>query len=107
MTRSDNIVRRQLLKAGLIVAGVEFCPEALFDRRAAADDKKEMLIGAREIVKGLDGMSRVAEKGGVFGLGHSAAALSVERCSPAGGAGSALPVPQASPREAFPGQRHS
>jgi len=75
MTRSDNIVRRQLLKAGLIVAGVEFCPQALFDRRIAADDKKEMPIGPREIVKGLDGMSRVAEKGGTFGLGHNAAAV--------------------------------
>jgi hypothetical protein len=78
MTRSDAIVRRQFLKAGLIVAGVPFCPEALFDGHAAAHDKKaaeDMLIGPREIVKGLDGMSRVAEKGGVFGLGHNAAAV--------------------------------
>jgi hypothetical protein len=75
MTHSGNIVRRELLKAGLIVVGVEFCPEALFDRRAAADDKQEMLIGPREIVKGLDGMSRVADKGGTFGLGHNAAAV--------------------------------
>src|SRR5262249_16177503 len=77
MTRSDAIVRRQLLKAGLIVAGAPFCPEALFDR-AAADDTKaadDSPIGPREIVKGLDGMSRVAEKGGVFGLGHNAAAV--------------------------------
>ena len=66
MTRSDAIVRRQLLKAGLIVAGVPFCPEALFDRRAAADDEKpaeDAPIGPREIIKGLDGMSRVADKG--------------------------------------------
>ena len=78
MTRSDAIVRRQLLKAGLIVAGVPFCPEALFDRRAAADDEKpaeDTPIGPREIVKGLDGMSRVAEKGNTFGLGHNAAAV--------------------------------
>jgi hypothetical protein len=78
MTRSDAIARRQFLKTGLIVAGMPFCPEALFDGRAAADDKKaaeDMLIGPREIVKGLDGMSRVAEKGGVFGLGHNAAAV--------------------------------
>ena len=40
MTRSDGIVRRQLLKAGLIVAGAPLCPEALFDGRAAADDEK-------------------------------------------------------------------
>jgi hypothetical protein len=77
MTRSDAIARRQLLKAGLIMAGVPFCPEALFDRRAAADEKpaEDTPIGPREIVKGLDGMSRVAEKGNTFGLGHNAAAV--------------------------------
>ena len=52
-----------------------FCAEALFDRRAVADDKTDGPIGPGEIVKGLDGMSRVAEKGGVFGLGHNAAAV--------------------------------
>jgi hypothetical protein len=78
MTRSDAILRRQLLKAGLIVAGMPFCPEALFDRRAAADDKRLAQgdpIGPREIVKGLDGMSRVAEKGRIFADGHNAAAV--------------------------------
>jgi hypothetical protein len=40
MTRSDAIIRRQVLKAGLIVAGVPFCHEALFDRCAVADDEK-------------------------------------------------------------------
>jgi hypothetical protein len=76
VTRSDAIARRQLLKAGLIVAGFEFCPEALFDRRAAADDKKtDTPIGPREIVKGLDGMSRVADKGNTFAGGHNAAAV--------------------------------
>ena len=78
MTRSDVIVRRQLLKAGLIVAGVPFCPEALFDRRAAADDEKpagDTPIGPREIIKGLDGMSRVADKRNTFAGGHNAAAV--------------------------------
>ena len=76
MTRSDSIARRQLLKAGLIIAGAPFCPETLFDRRAfAGDEKTDTPIGPREIVKGLDGMSRVAEKGSVFGLGHNAAAV--------------------------------
>ena len=78
MTRSDAITRRRLLKAGLIVAGAPFCAEALFDRRAAADDEKPAEvtpIGPREIVKGLDGMSRVAEAGNTFGLGHNAAAV--------------------------------
>jgi hypothetical protein len=78
MTRSDAIVRRQLLKAGLIVAGVPFCPEALFDRRAAADDEKpaaDTPLGPREIIKGLDGMSRVADKRNTFAGGHNAAAV--------------------------------
>ena len=78
MTRSDAIVRRQLLKAGLIVAGLPFCPEALFDRRAAADDERpaeDTPIGPREIIKGLDGMSRVADIGDTFGDGHNAAAV--------------------------------
>src|SRR3954471_23659990 len=76
MTRADAIARRQLLKAGLIIAGAPFCPEALFDRRAVADDEKtDGPIGPREIVRGLDGMSRVAGKGDVFGLGHNAAAV--------------------------------
>jgi hypothetical protein len=78
MTRRDAIVRRQLLKAGLIVAGVPFCPEALFDRRAPAADEKpaeENPIGPREIIKGLDGMSRVADTGNTFGFGHNAAAV--------------------------------
>ena len=78
MTRSDAIVRRQVLKAGLIVAGLPFCPEALFDRRTAADDERpaeHTPIGPREIVKGLDGMSWVADKGDTFGNGHNAAAV--------------------------------
>jgi hypothetical protein len=78
MARSDAIARRQLLKAGLVVAGAPLCPEALFDRPAAAAGEKpadDSPVGRREIVKGLDGMSRVAEKGGVFGLGHNAAAV--------------------------------
>jgi hypothetical protein len=78
MTHSDAIVRRQVLKAGLIVAGLPFCPEALFDRRAAAENEKpaeDTPIGPREIIKGLDGMSRVADKGNTFAGGHNAAAV--------------------------------
>jgi len=66
------------MKAGVIIAGVPFCAEALFDGRAAADDEKpaeDTPIGPREIIKGLDGMSRVAETGNTFGLGHNAAAV--------------------------------
>ncbi len=65
------------MKAGLIISGGPFCAEALFDGRAAADDEKpaeDTPIGPREIIKGLDGMSRVAEAGNTFGLGHNAAA---------------------------------
>jgi hypothetical protein len=72
------MARRKLLNAGLIIAGAPFCPEALFDGRAAAADKnpsKDAPIGPREIVKGLDVMSRVAEKRNTFGFGHNAAAV--------------------------------
>lgn len=58
MTRSDTLVRRQFLKAGIIVAGAPFYPEALFDGRAAADEKADTPIGPRKLVKGLDGMRR-------------------------------------------------
>lgn len=79
MTRSDAIARRQLLKAGLVVAGAPFCPDALFPGRAAADDGKpanDTPIGRREIVRGLDGMSRVADPGNnPFAGGHNAAAV--------------------------------
>lgn len=76
MTRSDAIIRRQLL-AGIIIAGAPFCPEALFAGHATADDKpaEDGLIGPREIIRGLDGMSRVAEKWNTFALGHNAAAV--------------------------------
>jgi hypothetical protein len=78
MSRSDRMARRQLLKAGLIVAGAPFCAEVLFDRRAAADDERpsdDTPIGRREVVKGLDGMSRVADRGDTFAGGHNAAAV--------------------------------
>jgi hypothetical protein len=78
MTRSDAMVRRQLLRAGLIVAGAPFCPEALFDRRSAAYGEKparDNPLGPREIIKGLDGMSHVAENGNTFAGGHNAAAV--------------------------------
>ena len=58
MQLPDAIARRQLLKAGLLVAGGELLwPEALFSA-PAADDRpaKAPLIGPREIIKGLDGM---------------------------------------------------
>jgi hypothetical protein len=73
MQNSDTMGRRQLLKAGLVAAGAELWPEFLFPRLAAADDAA---VGRREIVKGLDGMSRVADKGNnPFAGGHNAAAV--------------------------------
>lgn len=78
MMCSDAITRRQIIKAGLIIAGAPFSPEGLFDGGPAAGDEKpaqETPIGSREIIKGLDGMSRVAEAGNTFGLGHNAAAV--------------------------------
>ena len=78
MTHSDAIVRRQILKTGLIVAGAPFCPEALFDVQAAAADEKpseDTPIGPRQIIKGLDGMSRVADQKVAFAGGHNAAAV--------------------------------
>jgi hypothetical protein len=74
----DALARRHLLKAGLLVAGTGFCPEALFSGQAAAADDKPVkaVIGPREIIKGLDGMSRVADKGNnPFSGGHNAAAV--------------------------------
>jgi len=77
MNRSDTIARRQLLKAGLVVAGAEFWSEFLFPGLAAAEDKKlDNAVGRGEIVKGLDGMSRVTDKGNnPFVGGHNAAAV--------------------------------
>ena len=80
MQTSDPIVRRNLLKGGLVAAGTWFWPEALFEGVATADEKKPAAdvptIGRRELVKGLDGMSRVADKGNdPFSGGHNAAAV--------------------------------
>jgi hypothetical protein len=75
MNRSDALIRRQLLKAGLVV-GANFCPEAFFRCRADDNKPEDTPIGRREIVKGLDGMSRVADKGNnPFSGGHNAAAV--------------------------------
>ena len=80
MQNSDAMARRDLLKTGLFAAGAVLWPEALFQRLASADEKKPSAkadtIGRRELVKGLDGMSRVADKGNdPFSGGHNAAAV--------------------------------
>lgn len=81
MKVSGEFARRDLLKsAGLLAAGAGLLPEDWLQRLAAADEKKPSAeaaaIGQREIVKGLDGMSRVADKGNdPFVSGHNAAAV--------------------------------
>jgi hypothetical protein len=66
--------RRQLLRAGLVAVGVD-----LLSGPVNADEKKppeSTVLGEPIIVKGLDGMSHVADNGNdPFGHGHNAAAV--------------------------------
>src|SRR5262245_17912467 len=68
MKRSNEITRRSLLeRSGLLAAG------ALFPKWARAE---ATAVGRREILKGLDGMSRAADPGSPsFVNGHMAAAV--------------------------------
>jgi hypothetical protein len=78
MHESEAIVRRALRKAGLLSASCAVWPRALFETPAsAAENENEAagVLGRRALLKGLDGMSRVAEKGNVFGGGHNAAGV--------------------------------
>ena len=66
------------LLMGLLAAGTNFFwPDALFRTLAMADEQKlnaTAVVGRREIIMGLDGMSRVADPGGnPFADGHTAA----------------------------------
>jgi len=75
MSSRDSTDRRGLLKAGLVALGADLC-----SARASADEKSApdpfSVIGHGELVKGLDGMSRVAEQGNdPFVNGHNAAAV--------------------------------
>jgi hypothetical protein len=79
---SIDAARRNLLKMmGLLAAGTNFFwPDACFQTLAMADEQKlsaeAAVIGRREIIMGLDGMSRVADPGGnPFAGGHNAAAV--------------------------------
>jgi hypothetical protein len=76
----DATARREFLKAGLVAAGTGLWSGTFFQTLATADEKKSpagaATIGRRELLKGLDGMSRVAERGNdPFGGGHNAAAV--------------------------------
>ena len=81
MKKSDAVTRRDLLQhTGLIAAVAGLSSEALFPDPAKADEKKLPLdaaaVGRREILKGLDGMSRAADPGSPsFVNGHIAAAV--------------------------------
>jgi hypothetical protein len=76
----DATARRQFLKTGLFAAGTGLWSGTFFQTLATADGKKSPAeaptIGRRELLKGLDGMSRVAERGNdPFTGGHNAAAV--------------------------------
>ena len=81
MKRSNEITRRNLLqRTGLLAAGAGLWSETLFQKLARADEKKPTAeaaaVGRREILKGLDGMSRAADPGShSFVNGHIAAAV--------------------------------
>ena len=80
MQDSDAIDRRELLKAAILAAGAGLWSGTLFQTSANADEKElseeDAIIGRHELVKGLDGMSRVADKGqNTFSGGHNAAAV--------------------------------
>ena len=80
MKELDAAERRDFLKTGLFAAGTALWSGTFFQTLASADEKRSPVeantIGRRELLKGLDGMSRVAEKGNdpFFG-GHNAAAV--------------------------------
>lgn len=80
MKHSDAAARRQFLKTGFLAAGTGLWSGTLFRTLAAAGEKKSPAeagtVGRRELLKGLDGMSRVAEKGNdPFAGGHNVAAV--------------------------------
>jgi len=80
MKDTDAAERRQFLKMAVLSAGAGLWSETFFQRLAPADQKQPPAaatpIGRRELVKGLDGMSLVAEPGqNPFTGGHTAAAV--------------------------------
>jgi hypothetical protein len=81
MKRSNEMTRRNFLqRTGLMAAGAGLWSEALFPQLARADANRPMAdddtTGRREILKGLDGMSRAADPGSPsFVNAHMAAAV--------------------------------
>jgi hypothetical protein len=77
---ADAAERREFLMAAVLAAGARLWSGTFFQSAAAADKRKSPAepgpIGRRELVKGLDGMSRVADRGNdPFTGGHTAAAV--------------------------------
>ncbi|MBM83427.1 MAG: hypothetical protein CMJ78_22950 [Planctomycetaceae bacterium] len=72
---TKSLTRRSLLEAGCTVAGTGLTIDALFPTTLSAEDKADPSIGRRELILGLDGMSRVVEQRRHFGGGHNAAAV--------------------------------
>jgi hypothetical protein len=80
MNDTDAAERREFLKAAVLSAGAGLWSGTFFQRLAAANEKEPSAesapVGRRELVKGLDGMSRVADPGNdPFTGGHTAAAV--------------------------------
>ncbi len=81
MNQRNEQARREFLRTtGLFTAGAGLWFDRLFDQLAHADETKpisgDATIGRREIIQGLDGMSRVADVGNSpFVGGHNAAAV--------------------------------
>jgi hypothetical protein len=77
MNRSNGMTRRNLLRRAGLTAAAGLLAEALFPQPARADEKKSAAaVGRREILQGLDGMSRAADPGSpTFVNGHLAAAV--------------------------------
>jgi hypothetical protein len=74
---ASDVARRDLLKAaGLFAAGGGFVPELLQGSASEAAAAGASAIGQRELLQGLDGMSRAADDGrDPFVEGHGAAAV--------------------------------
>src|ERR1700722_18194296 len=82
MKKQDADARRHFLKTGIAAAGTALWSGTFFQSVAVADEQNggnegrgEGQIGKRELLEGLDGMSRVAEMGKTFAGGHTAAAV--------------------------------
>jgi hypothetical protein len=79
MKKQDADARRHFLKTGIAAAGTALWSGTFFESIAAAGQQKTPAeagtIGRRELLEGLDGMSRVADAHNTFVGGHTAAAV--------------------------------